>query len=43
MAFVNREFIQAEHLHKRVAALGERFFAQRSKMLRTVSWLRPFG
>jgi len=41
MAFVNREFIQAEHLHKRVAALGERFFAQRSKMLRTVSWLRP--
>ena len=41
VAFVNREFIQAEHFHKRVAALGERFFASCSKMARTVSWLTP--
>ena len=41
VALVNREFIQAKLLHKWVATLVERFFAQRSKMPRTVSWLRP--
>ena len=38
---VGRDFIQAQHLYERVAALGKRFFAACSKMARTVSWLKP--